>query len=268
MVPNDRPWKIALASATGLGHRREGTGCQDRGAAGLLDSPDGEVLVLVACDGLGSASHSDLAAQITCDNMLAGLTAHLERSPADPPIADQVNGWMELAIGDMAQHALRLAVPASEFACTLLLAVVAQHWSAYAQVGDGAIVLAGSGDAADWSWVFWPEGGEEYINETACLRPGFPLPALQMKTGENLADEIAVFTDGLQGMALHYASQTVHAPFFAPLFDPLRAWEGRGVSEALTRSLASLLADGAFDRRSEDDRTLLLATRCPPAPAA
>lgn len=217
--------------------------------------------MLIVSDGLGSAAHSDVAAEIVCDVVMAGVFAHQERNPDDPPIADQINGWMELAIAEMVARAMTLDVPSAEFACTLLLAAVCPAWSCFAQVGDGAIVFATRDTSDEWQWVFWPEGGEEYINETACIRPGFPLPELKIKSGITDVDEIAVFSDGLQGMALHYASQTVHSPFFVPLFAPLRASTETGISTSLSQGLAGLLAQGEFDQRTDDDRTLVIATR-------
>ena len=68
-------------------------------------------------------------------------------------------------------------------------------------------------------------------------------------------------TDGLQMLALNFAGRTAHRPFFEPMFRRLRsAAPGEGLPLALRRFLNSPAVNG----RSDDDKTLILATRVPP----
>jgi hypothetical protein len=68
-------------------------------------------------------------------------------------------------------------------------------------------------------------------------------------------------SDGLQTMALSFAERAAHRPFFLPMFRKLRsARPGDGLPAALHRFLES----PAVSQRSDDDKTLLLATRVPP----
>jgi hypothetical protein len=74
-------------------------------------------------------------------------------------------------------------------------------------------------------------------------------------------DEIALLSDGIEPLVLHYASQTVHAPFFNRMFGPVRRSEVIGEDRALSQNLEGYLASPAILERTDDDKTLVLATR-------
>ena len=73
--------------------------------------------------------------------------------------------------------------------------------------------------------------------------------------------EIALLTDGLQRLALHYQTRQAHEPFFRPLFQRLREHPEPGCPAALATALERLLAGPAINQRTHDDKTLILATR-------
>jgi hypothetical protein len=73
-------------------------------------------------------------------------------------------------------------------------------------------------------------------------------------------DEIGLFTDGLQRLLLHEATKTAHGPFFRAVFPPVRG-ESPGCSDRLSIALADLLASSRVNQRTDDDKTLILATR-------
>jgi hypothetical protein len=164
-----------------------------------------------------------------------------------------IRAWVSVAHSDVEQAATEHNVAPRELACTLLLAVLGPNNSAFAQIGDGVIV-AGENDLL--SHIFWPSSGE-YQNTTFFL--------CEDKYAENLRVEIrppvqeaALLTDGLQMLALKYADQTVHAPFFAPMFNALRAADDFG---ALAGPLRAFLDSPQVNARTDDDKTLILATR-------
>jgi hypothetical protein len=80
---------------------------------------------------------------------------------------------------------------------------------------------------------------------------------LEVRCGEPV-DELALFTDGLQMLALHFASRSAHRPFFEPLFTTLREAAN---PEALGGPLREFLDSPAVNERTEDDKTLVLAIR-------
>ena len=88
--------------------------------------------------------------------------------------------------------------------------------------------------------------------------------ALEVEIWHERVDELALLTDGLQPLALHYSTRRTHQPFFAPMFERLRASQpGEGLAGALRQFLSS----AAVNARTDDDKTLVLATRVPHADA-
>ena len=71
---------------------------------------------------------------------------------------------------------------------------------------------------------------------------------------------MALLTDGLQGLALRFASREAHGPFFEPMFARLRREARRGL-DGLHGELARFLDSPAVNQRTDDDKTLVLATR-------
>jgi hypothetical protein len=73
-------------------------------------------------------------------------------------------------------------------------------------------------------------------------------------------------TDGLQPLALHYATQSVHEPFFRGMFLPLYGSSGSGEVPALSASLEQFLSSERVRMRTDDDVSLILVTRRSPVP--
>ena len=71
-------------------------------------------------------------------------------------------------------------------------------------------------------------------------------------------DEVALLTDGLQRLAMDFRARRAHGPFFAPLFPWLRACAD---PLELKDPLRKLLESPRVERRTDDDTTLMLATR-------
>ena len=111
--------------------------------------------------------------------------------------------------------------------------------------------------------VFWPQTGQ-YVNETRFVTDSDAAVHLECVVLAETVAEIALLTDGLQTLALHYQHQQAHTPFFRPMFHQLRAQTEPGSSELLTNALARFLASPAVNERTHDDKTLILATRLSP----
>jgi hypothetical protein len=73
--------------------------------------------------------------------------------------------------------------------------------------------------------------------------------------------EIAVFTDGLQMLALNNETTTVHQPFFYDMFKWLRKANNTENIGILDKKLKEYLDGNVINSRTDDDKTLLLATR-------
>ena len=70
-----------------------------------------------------------------------------------------------------------------------------------------------------------------------------------------------MLTDGLQMLALDFKAARVHDRFFEPLFRTVR---NSPDEEALRTSLLEFMDSKRVNERTDDDKTLLLATRSDP----
>jgi hypothetical protein len=257
-------WKYGFASVAGTAHIRSSTPLQDAGRAEILPDVDGEeILVAVAADGAGSAVHSAIGAQLACGRFLHSLKNHFAEGGALAQLPETFIGdWIDkfqLEINDLASRAEQRA---QDYACTLLAAVIGHNEAAYFQIGDGAIVEALPNEKNQYRCVCWPQQGE-YANTTHFLTDADAKQKIFCEVRTGPVDEVALFTDGLQSLVLDYRAQSAHAPFFAPLFAWLRP-RAEGYSGELSESLAAYLNSEKVNARTDDDKTLILATRSKP----
>jgi hypothetical protein len=212
---------------------------------------DGEWLVVVVADGAGSATHSDRGAELACDEFVRRVA-----NAAPELLFDR--GEMLRLFADVRQvlcgEAERIGVRLRDCACTSLVAVVGPSSFAVGQIGDGAIVL---GDGTSYRTAFWPEPAE-YANATDFLTDDRFADALQFATSPEPVAEVAVLTDGLQRLALDFASRSAHEAFFRPIFAGLRSAPD---PEALVEPLRAFLDSPRVNERTDDDKTLVIAVR-------
>lgn len=250
-------WRLLKESVEGTAHRRLALPCQDS-CVGVATCPAQEHFLVVACsDGAGSAGLSHVGSELACRRLLELACEELRRSGPQAWVEPlQVLDWYREVHLALWAEAERRQVPPHELACTLLAAVVGEESALFAQVGDGAMVVRGEQGYAP---VFWPQQGE-YANSTFFItEPDFE-QVIQLQ-GRGRVDEVALFTDGLQWLALHQASREAHGPFFEPLFAALRSAPDPA---ELAAPLRAFLDSPEVNQRTDDDKTLVLAVRAGP----
>ncbi len=249
-------WRYVQATVSGVAHRVSGSEGQDACAVQVLTLPDGSsALAMAVADGAGSALRSREGAEQACHTLLAECAASLSQATAadwNPALAES---WLHTVQAALTQRAEAAGAPVREFACTLLGAVIAANQALFLQIGDGVIVM-GTGDG--YRPVFWPQGGE-YPNETFFVTDATAASRLDCVLLTESITEVALLTDGLQPLALHYQTRQAHQPFFRPLFQCLRDYPETGCPHALTAALAQFLDSPAINQRTHDDKTLILA---------
>jgi hypothetical protein len=203
---------------------------------------------------------AQLGSKLACDLFVDDVKSHIEVGNARALFSDNfISGWIgkfhRTAVGWSRAEIARI----QDFACTLLAAVVWRDRAVYFQVGDGAIVESQRGEADHYSVVCWPQQGE-YANMTNFLTDADAAEKVVRETRSGAIDEIAIFTDGIQLLALDYRARSAHAPFFAPFFAWLRP-RPDGYSRELSDSLTVYLNSEKINSRTDDDKTLILATR-------
>ena len=252
---NGTVWRVAASSVRGVSHVRLEQPCQDAHAVVLL--PNGALVAAVA-DGAGSAAISEVGSTLAAKTAVAAIA-----TLAALPEAGDADGWrtvlteaLRMAQIQLEAEAERREVDVNALATTLLLAVATAEGIAVMQVGDGAIVV-GDTDGNARALTFPLHG--EYANTTVFLTGTDALPTAQFGL-HPAATHLALFSDGLQRIALDMTTGTPFAPFFQPLF---RFVATEAEATAAQTQLTSFLSSARVQERSDDDITLVLAARLP-----
>lgn len=162
--------------------------------------------------------------------------------------------WLLEIQNRLASVAAEISTTPRDLASTLLGAVVGPLDALFLQIGDGAIVVDADGS---YEPVFWPQAGE-YAGTTHFVTDSSAEANLMTQRLSRGVSKIAMFTDGLERLALRFASREAHAPFFEPLFAALNNSDD---PESLADPLSVFLNSAAVNERTDDDKTLLLALR-------
>ena len=256
-MTTDTRWQVLGDRVTGTAHVKRAIPCQDAFDFERFGPDDGWLIVAVA-DGAGSASHSEVGSRLACDE----LVRHVVELPAGTDYAQLDMARAFAAAREViSAKAAELGLRPRDLATTALLAVVGPESAVFGQIGDGAIVI---GDGSEYRTVFWPEI-EEFANVTNFLTESeFEKHLLTARLPESIRD-VALMTDGVQWLALDFALRQPHPDFFRPLFGHLRTATD---TKDLRAPFRSFLDSDRVNEKTDDDKTLLLASRCPRHAAA
>lgn len=211
--------------------------------------------MLACADGAGSASAAHIGSDLACQTVVRAVVEFLSQGVRVAEIEEaMLHAWMAETHQTLVDEAAILLTPSRELACTLLLAIIGESASAFVQIGDGAIICR---ENDGYQPIFWPQSGE-YINATYFLTDPQFAQHVQIAHCSKRITEVALLTDGLQMLALNYATQSVHQPFFQPLFQTLRNVPNH---DELRGPLRQFLTSPRVNERTDDDKTLVLATR-------
>lgn len=247
---------MIAASAVGTSHALTNTECQDFFVCETIKSPV-EILICVASDGAGSAKLGRHGAEMTCRAFVGEIRLFVEQNGGiDKLNRETVLEWLKLLQMQFALTAKHDTVHSRDFAATLLAAIVTETTAFFWQIGDGAIVFSESGDE-NFRLFVAPQQGE-YANTTFFVTDETAAQNLQFEKLEVRVAEVALFSDGLQRIALDLINSAPHAPFFRAMFAPLRASNEIGV---LQKQLSAFLDSPKINERTDDDKTLILASR-------
>ena len=253
------PWRHVSASVIGSSHQRLGGVCQDSNLCSIVTSSgEGEVLIAVVADGAGSASKSEFGSAMVCSLIHDAATQFLSTSRIEQLTRATVEEWIQNFQRAVDEKASADGSNSRDYASTLLASIVGRESAVFFQIGDGSIVVADSEELTH-SHVFWPERGE-YENTTFfATEPDFA-NNLKFENVHRKIVEMAMFSDGLQRLALDFAKTIPFEPFFQGLFPSVRAMSADDGGK-LTQSLTDFLNSPRVNERTDDDKTLILATR-------
>lgn len=248
-------WRIVAASAVGTSHTAAGTSCQDSCLAQIeTDSSGHPILAIFVADGAGSAAYGGSGAELAIEAAAEFVAQHHNQS--EDLILD--DNWAQECVRAVRAKIFAAAdqnqALARDYACTFLGVVASPFATLLMQIGDGGIVVdVGSGLEVP----IRPMTGE-YANMTNFVTDENIADVMEVMALPTRVDKVAVFSDGIQRLALNMTTNTAFAPFFAPFFKVL-ATATALQEDHLQTELARFLQSPAVNERTDDDKTLALA---------
>lgn len=247
-------WKFAAASVVGTSHLKSPEGlCQDSHAIAYLKSASS--LIGVVSDGAGSASHAHIGSRLTCEVIIR------EAEGVDPALLfteSFARDTIEKVRAALFAEADREELTIRDFACTMLVSIISAKQASFWQVGDGAICVRVTGDN-QYRCIYWPEKGD-YANITFFVTDLRAQEETQVALHQTEIVEVAMFTDGIERLALDFMARQAHTGFFNGLFPHLSRLP-EGSSPELAKLIEGFLASERVNKRTDDDKTLILASR-------
>lgn len=243
-------WEVVAVAVQGTSHHKINVPCQD--AVHWQISPK-DALVIAVADGAGSASLAEIGAKIAVRKAVEHLCS------SEMILADGIDlAWQGMLMGAF-QFALAAVVaeagirqmPLREFASTLIVTLSTPDFVLVGHIGDGASVVGG--DDGSVCLLTGPQNGE-YANETTFLISPDALATAQLVKWPKKARHLALFSDGLQMLALTMPGAQPHAPFFSPLFRFISSGPQEGEAQ-----LRNFLTTPPVTDRADDDLSLVLA---------
>jgi hypothetical protein len=233
--------------------------CQDANHA--IELANGTLIAAVA-DGAGSALHADEGADLAVKTVVPALRGALERGE---PAAEDTAAWRQLfcdaferARQAVTGRAAERGINVRELASTLTCAVVTGRMLAVAQIGDGFCVFRAPDGR--FSLAVLPDRGE-YANETTFLVSPGAVESPMVVCDPQPVRSLILATDGLLRLAFKLPGYEPYAPFFEPIVNVIEGLPDDADEAAVRGRLEALLDSDRVNARTDDDKTLVIATR-------
>ncbi len=248
-------WRAVGDSVPGTSHLSAGLNCDDAYAyVTVTDEYDNEIFIACVSDGAGSALMGGWAAEYIVNRAVDELVDNI----LDTRNEDYYKSLLSLLYSELLQISQSEQLAVSEYSATFLLAVVYDDMAVFLQIGDGVIIFKTTIDE-NYSIAIWPANGE-YLNTTNYLIDDASFAQASILTYTGRVTDLAISTDGLQQLIINYAEKTVHQPFFDSLFKPLYIATDDVQLDILQNKLSKYLSSDIINSRTDDDKTLLIAT--------
>lgn len=249
-------WTWASATAVGTSHLRAGTRRQDAYRCHVpAASPD--FLVCVVSDGAGTAEFGGQGASLICRKFSAMAEQHL-RTRREPPSDTEVLLWLDSIRDSISFAAHRRSKIPRDFAATMIAIVSSGDETLIVQVGDGCAVIRDS-HSGEWRAPIWPDHGE-YASTTSFVTDS-PSVKCRFARVEASVSAVVALTDGLERLALDFSCQKPFEGFFDGVTKPVDRSAAVGRDMHLSTVLREYLLGDAICSRTDDDKTLVVATR-------
>ena len=252
-------WRYAQASVIGLAHLNQKTECQDRLVCRRIETSEGEILIAAVADGAGSTTDGQRGAEIACEFFAAQVADFLHSGNASVRSLNEEFGrrWMGFFQARIADLAREEKKETRDYASTFVGAISGDGGTVFYQVGDGGAVFSLDGKASSYRFAIEPNESE-YVNMTEFLTDDAAANSLRFRFVEDAVEDLILFSDGIFAVAVDYQTNQPHEPFLMPMIAPLR----NGIAaDGLNEKLEKFLASPKLNEKTDDDKTIILASR-------
>lgn len=252
-----RKWRVAQATVTGQSHINQATECQDRALCCNIKTGENEVLIAVVADGAGSTTDGQRGAEIACELFVSQITEFLKVAPIESLNEDFGQRWLNFFQAQIREVAAYEKKELREFSSTLVSAVIGEKYAVFYQIGDGNAVFSINGKAGSYEFSL-PPAESEYVNMTDFLTDETAAEKIRFACLEETIEDVILFSDGISAVAINFQTNKPHEPFLMPMIAPLRRGQA---SKELNEKLKSFLSSPKINEKSDDDKTIILASR-------
>ena len=268
MVKVANQWKAIARCQVGTSHAATGLPCQDYASYERYE----KYCIGAVSDGAGSRSFSEYGSRLAVDESLNYLIEKLKCSRNKNPFSSQTNaedifhGLISTVREKINEKAIRLTnelkqqVFPSDLACTLLVFVAFPEGVAAMQLGDGFIVVRDYG-STEYKLLFPSNKDDDLpVNYTTFITSEKEEieSGLQVGILSNRVSFICASTDGLEGVAINFATQNPYPRFFIPLEQYIQETKEEYLKE--DSYITDFLKLEQLNLITSDDKTLLLCS--------
>lgn len=248
-------WSWASAACRGTSHERAGVRLQDAQVCFAPVGTRSDIFVAIVSDGAGSATYGGEGASIVCRSLSVALRNYF-RAYSDSPADTDLLEWVDATRDQIFVAAQRRGLTPRDFAATLVCIVSDQKETLVAHIGDGCAVLK---DRREKKWFapLWPENGE-YASTTSFITDE-PSARLRIERYRGEIEAVALFSDGLERLALDFQAHQPFSGFLEAMCRPLTIAAQPGRNHFLSAELGRYLRSPRINDRTDDDKSLVIA---------
>jgi hypothetical protein len=254
-------WCWVSARSIGTSHIQSNNGCEDSGGAFELAPLKEPIFVAVVSDGAGSAKHAEIGSQVVVREFSREVSKFFREGGMFQAIADETaREWIDGIRDRIFTKAASFSASPRDFAATLVAMIVSRDELVVCHIGDGGCAVRMKG-SSKWQSPSWPAHGE-YASTTYFVTDD-PQAQLRVTRIVGTYDEIAIFSDGIERLALDFAGLVPFDRFFNPMFASFPNGNP-GRNRTISRGLRNYLDSKVITDRTDDDKTLIMARRLRP----
>lgn len=248
-------WSWMSALQKGTSHVKTNTRLQDALSASMVESNGVNWFYAVISDGAGTAQYGGQGASIICRTISTKVRAYFAGNSKLPTV-QLVDTWLDEARDRIFYCAKLRNLTSRDFAATLIFVISNGSETLSAHVGDGCIVVQDF-EKNDWYYMSWPNHGE-YASMTYFLTDDVSANVRYTQTNIPIK-AIALFSDGLERLALEFSTKSPFLGFFETFIKPLNNSQIVGKNFDLSKSLKNYLDSDAVNSRTDDDKSLIFS---------